>query len=74
MKAIVIYVSKSGNSAMLAIKPEFGKFHNQIVGWTGLNETNSVVKGEEVDIPAKNVSIKEEVTKDGTVFNKLVFS
>lgn len=74
MKAVVIYVSKSGNSALLSIKSEFGIVHNQLVGWTGLNETNSVAKGDEIEVPAKSVSLKEEVTKDGTVFNKLVFS
>jgi len=73
MKAIVIYVSKSGNSAILAVRQSFGAVTCDVAsGWVGLNEKVEV--GQELPIPAKTVAVRAEVAKDGTVFNKLVFS
>ena len=63
MKAIVTYVSKSGNSAILSVaQPIPGtKLMNRISGFIGIEE-NGYEVGEVIDLP-DNLSVSKEVRK-----------
>ena len=78
MKANVLYISKSGNSALLAVEVHKGPIVSQMTGFCALAQDkrgeNAPAVGDELDIPADNVALRTSVADDGTEFNHLIFS
>jgi len=74
MKATVLYISKSGKSATIAVKQEYGKVNTPINGFVGINEGETLEVGEEIDLPnVTKVIVTVRNGEDGTPFNFLSF-
>ena len=80
MKATVNYISKSGKSASITVKQQFGLIESNVSGFVGIPEGTTLELKQELDIPATKVVVEQRtsaITAENPVarvFDYLVFS
>jgi hypothetical protein len=74
MEARIVYVSKSGKAALVAVEKNISGLKCGIAGWVNLEENHSLEKGMVIELPFTNATVRTTTFEDGSTFDKLQFS